>query len=448
MTTPARPAVALVVCLLVGLGAPPPARGDDAGVEVDAAVPRALAYLGREVPAWSRDHHCFSCHNNGDAARALYEAIRLGRGIEPPATADTDAWLGAPARWDHNGGDGPFSDKVLARVAFTAGLAAAVSAQRVPRGRAALVEASRILIRDQTDDGAWRVDASDPVGSPATYGRPLATWLAVGVLRQADPVEFAPAIERAQAWLGRVEPTNAPSAAVVLLAARRAGGTVPADRVEAALRWFQQGQATDGGWGPFTTAPPEVFDTALGVLALASHRDRPGVRALLDRGRAFLVANQNPDGSWTETTRPSGGESYAQRLSTTGWATLALLTPTPPGAAQNLLPAAVDDTRAPAANLPSHPSEHEILMADPRNIAHDKKVQDEKKHHHEPVAPENAAVAPQPGKKTPTIHDKPTEEPTSTHATSQHHKDKTTGHVEEPPEVQAEANAKENATDK
>ena len=37
-------------------------------------------------------------------------------------------------------------------------------------------------------------------------------------------------------------------------------------------------------------------------------------------------------------------------------------------------------------------------MTDPRNIAHDKKVQQEKKHRHEEVAP-GAAHAVQPGKK-------------------------------------------------
>ena len=38
-------------------------------------------------------------------------------------------------------------------------------------------------------------------------------------------------------------------------------------------------------------------------------------------------------------------------------------------------------------------------MSDPRNIAHDKKVQQEKKHHHEEIAP-GADKTPEPGKKT------------------------------------------------
>jgi hypothetical protein len=39
----------------------------------------------------------------------------------------------------------------------------------------------------------------------------------------------------------------------------------------------------------------------------------------------YLIDQQQADGSWAETTRPSGGESYAQRISTTAWALLALL---------------------------------------------------------------------------------------------------------------------------
>ncbi len=41
-------------------------------------------------------------------------------------------------------------------------------------------------------------------------------------------------------------------------------------------------------------------------------------------------------------------------------------------------------------------------MTDPRNVAHDKKVENDKKHQHEETLG-NPASAPQPGKKTPQI---------------------------------------------
>ena len=59
--------------------------------------------------------------------------------------------------------------------------------------------------------------------------------------------------------------------------------------------------------------------------AIASTGDSPSIRPLITRGRVFLIARQQPDGSWIETTRPSGAESYAQRISTTGWAAMARL---------------------------------------------------------------------------------------------------------------------------
>jgi hypothetical protein len=72
-----------------------------------------------------------------------------------------------------------------------------------------------------------------------------------------------------------------------------------------------------------------VFDTAVVVLALSRVPDEVGVKDILKRGRGYLVAAQLPEGNWPETTRPSGAESYAERLSTAGWATLALLATRP-----------------------------------------------------------------------------------------------------------------------
>jgi hypothetical protein len=48
-------------------------------------------------------------------------------------------------------------------------------------------------------------------------------------------------------------------------------------------------------------------------------------------------------------------------------------------------------------------------MTDPRNVAHDKKVQQEKKHHGEEITPD-AEHAPQPGKKPPIKQEEKKEE--------------------------------------
>ena len=63
-------------------------------------------------------------------------------------------------------------------------------------------------------------------------------------------------------------------------------------------------------------------------------------------------------------------------------------------------------------------------MADPRNIAHDKKVQEEKKHHGEEVA-EGATKKPQPGKK-PTLEEDTGKPDTYQQHARQHQGDDTT----------------------
>src|SRR5881275_2356957 len=95
---------------------------------VDGPEEKALRHLAREVPRWSTENKCFSCHNNGDAARALYTAVRLSYPVPAEALADTSRWVAQPQRWDHNGGEGPSNDKRMARLQFATVLADALDA--------------------------------------------------------------------------------------------------------------------------------------------------------------------------------------------------------------------------------------------------------------------------------------------------------------------------------
>ena len=53
----------------------------------------------------------------------------------------------------------------------------------------------------------------------------------------------------------------------------------------------------------------------------AEEKRRQAIRS----GRRYLMGSQLDDGGWLATTRPPKSESYAQRMSTTAWATLALV---------------------------------------------------------------------------------------------------------------------------
>jgi hypothetical protein len=182
-------------------------------------------------------------------------------------------------------------------------------------------------VRDQADDGSWTLEGEESPGSPAAYARVLATFLAREGLAAADPDRFRAAIGRADGWLMRRELRTVADASVGLMAiAAAADPPASAARRREAMDLLRRGQSDDGGWGPDVASPPETFDTALVLLGLARGGDSSDpVRRMIARGRAFLIAAQRDDGSWAETTRPSGGTSYAQRISTTGWATLALL---------------------------------------------------------------------------------------------------------------------------
>lgn len=82
-----------VIALSVMGTNPQPPSGNDTKSKQLTPEQRAITYLAREVAAWKTKNKCFSCHNNGDAARALYQARRLKYRVRANAVAETTRWL-------------------------------------------------------------------------------------------------------------------------------------------------------------------------------------------------------------------------------------------------------------------------------------------------------------------------------------------------------------------
>jgi len=294
------------------------------GKAVEPTVGRGLTYLSREVPKWSVENKCYSCHNNGDGARALYTAKRVGIAVTPEAIEDTTRWLSNPERWKDNGGERAFNDKKLATIQFAFALLGASEAREV-ESKLPLLRAAELVADLQAPDGSWKTIAEGSVGSPVTYGNTLGTAIALKVLASSDPQLFKSNIEKANGWLRDKEPKNVLDAAGILVGLSSARDSQAITRQRQILNLIQKAQGKSGGWGPYANSTPEPFDTAIVLFALAPIDNHANHATMIRRGREYLVESQLDDGSWSETTRPANAESYAHRISTTGWATLALL---------------------------------------------------------------------------------------------------------------------------
>ena len=318
--------------LLLSLAAPAAAQ--------ETSEERATAYLAREVPRWSSENGCYSCHNNGDGSRALFAALRHSLAVPPEATETTLRWLQTPERWDHNKGEPGFSDKGLARIQFAAALRSAVQAGSI-KSRKPLLDAARLVAEFQKSDGAWRIDQGS-IGSPVTYGAALATTMARLSLEAAGDPRFATAIAGANRWLRETPVTTVLEAAAILLGLETSTDTAAREQAGRCLEILRRGQNPDGGWGPYLKSASEAFDTAIVLLAVAPLETATG---RIPRGRAYLESTQLAEGSWPETTRPARGESYAQRISTTAWALEALLATRPPQSGGKPIPPRHEDAK-------------------------------------------------------------------------------------------------------
>lgn len=290
----------------------------------DLPLKRAIAFLEREVRNWPVENHCFSCHNNGDGARVLYLAQRMGYAVDPDAMATATEWLSQPASWHDNGADEEFKDKKLAAIQFGSALAEAVKSESVGQEQA-LAGAAKQVADHQRDDGSWNVDKSGLGGSPITYGDCLATAVSQTILLQSNREAFRSNIEKAGQWLRSAQPFAVSELAGQIIGLSGAEDNAAIRQRARALSLIAKAKNRSGAWGQFASYRSEPFDTGIVLVALSTVEKTAEIREMISHGRQYLISTQLKDGSWPGTTRPAGTQSYAHRISTTAWATHGLL---------------------------------------------------------------------------------------------------------------------------
>jgi len=201
-----------------------------------------------------------------------------------------------------------------------------------PRARDAAIErAMKFQLAMQNRDGGWAsfdkdnthevftklpfADHNamlDPTSLDVT-GRMLETLGELGWEITRPPVQRAIALVKSRqepdgSWYGRWGVNYIYGTWQVLVGLAAVGEDMRAPYVRKAVEWLLKHQQPDGGWGESCatydapslrgTGPSTASQTAWALLALiaAGEADHPAVR----RGVEYLLARQNPDGTWTE----------------------------------------------------------------------------------------------------------------------------------------------------
>lgn len=310
--------------------------GDASTARIQQAATKAVAIIQKSQKDWYTKASCFSCHQQVFPALAFRYAREHGIPIdEQAAHADAAAAFGFYSNFERAVEYTHIIDPALSD---GNGMIAA-NAVGVRRSLVTAVYARLIAARQETD-GHWDTSDERP---PQSYSRFTATAIALHAIQlyghPSQNADIQARAARARSWLL----SHQPRATEELVYQLRGAYWAAAD--QATLRTMAAGlkaaQQDDGGWSSLDGRSSDAYST--GEVLVALHE--AGGVAVQDpawqRGIAYLLSTQAPDGSWHvrsrlhppapvsppyfETGHPYGHDQF---ISTMGesWAVMALAT--------------------------------------------------------------------------------------------------------------------------
>ena len=107
----------------------------------------------------------------------------------------------------------------------------------------------------------------------------------------------------------RREPVRTTDDAAMKVLALRYTGATEAE-LGAAARNLESLQRADGGWGGNPNLAPDAYSTGLAIFALSAGRRDATPAPSYGRGAAWLLRNQEADGSWHVRSRAAKFQPY------------------------------------------------------------------------------------------------------------------------------------------
>ncbi len=271
---------------------------DTSSARIQAAATKTVASIQKSQQNWYSKQSCFSCHQQVFPALAFQVSREHGIPVdEQAAHAEAAAAFG-------------FYSKLERAVEYTHIIDPALSdgygliAANAVGVRPSLVMEvyARLIAVRQEADGHWETFDERP---PQSYSPFTATAVALRAIQlyghPSQKADIQARAERARSWLLAHQPHATEERVYQLMGARWAGADqVTLQKLAAELKATQQ---SDGGWNSLDGRPSDAYSTGQVLIAL----NEAGGVAITDhawqRGIAYLLKTQAPDGTWHVASR-------------------------------------------------------------------------------------------------------------------------------------------------
>ncbi|MBK5291164.1 MAG: ankyrin repeat domain-containing protein, partial [Acidobacteriia bacterium] len=331
-----------VVDLLLKSGAKPGAMAPSPAVEpkpassIRAAVERSIPLLQRTDATFLRKAGCVSCHNNTLVALAVAASRKHGVRVDEESVRRhvktignyIDSWRERALQAVGIPGDADTISYILLGLA----------AENYPADPA--TDAMAYFVKNQQlPDGHWLPLANRP---PIEVSEIQVTAISLRALQiygiKSQRAAYEKSVRAAAVWLEKAQPHDTQERAFQLLGLGWAGARKEAIQSAAAALVAQQ--RPDGGWTQTPALSSDAYATGLALSALQESGALKPSDPVCQRASQFLLKTQLADGSWYVRSRviplqpffesdfPHGHDQWISAAATS-WATSALAIMTP-----------------------------------------------------------------------------------------------------------------------
>ncbi len=317
------------------------APNEPAGQAVRKAIEKALPLLAKGAEGHVAQRTCFACHNQALPVLAFTLAREKGFAYRAEDQQKQMKFIAAFLKGNRENylkGKGQGGQVDMAGYAL---LTLEWGGWKADATTDAVVE---YLLLYNKDRDHWRVTSNRPPSEASDF---TANYLALRGLRKWGDAtrkeRIDKRIEWVLAWLLKTPAKDTEDRVFRLLALKEAGANEEA--IKSAVKELVGSQRKDGGWSQLDNLDSDAYATGSVLVALHQAGGLATSDAVYQRGVAFLLKSQLPDGSWLVRSRSKPFQTYYESgfphgkdqfisMAASGWAATALVLacPSPPPA--------------------------------------------------------------------------------------------------------------------